>query len=237
MATSNKAEIYKPKDALVLARAACEWDAYRSAEFLDTLSAALAANGDFEQAVKIQTSAIKIASTRELPDFQKTFSLVPTKTSLSPRPLYHKSHTTFEIRKGSFMLRRSIITSLLFSTLVSVASAQVAQPPMAPLAPPPAGQQLPHQQRFKFPHPPIIPRPISKPYLDLMKKIISDMGNLQQEFQRAQTPDQQKAIVASFEPLRAKAMEVERYCSKLVKQRLHKIRRTKMLPILCLRHS
>jgi Tfp pilus assembly protein PilF len=86
MATSNKADIYKPKDALVLARAACEWDAYRSAEFLDTLSAALAANGDFEQAVKIQTSAIKIAAARELPDFQKRLALYQQKQAFRQGP-------------------------------------------------------------------------------------------------------------------------------------------------------
>ncbi|MGC4004847.1 MAG: tetratricopeptide repeat protein [Pirellulales bacterium] len=58
------------KAALILAKAACEWDAYRSYSYLETLAAAQAANADFAAAVTTQTAAIKIAPPAQRTDLE-----------------------------------------------------------------------------------------------------------------------------------------------------------------------
>jgi|GEM_PF-3402055 len=79
-ATSRDAKLYDPAAALVHAKAACEWDAYRSYQFLDTLAAAHAANGDFAAAVKTQTAALKICHARDLAELQARLALYEKKT-------------------------------------------------------------------------------------------------------------------------------------------------------------
>jgi len=54
-----------PAAALRMARRACEIDGHKTSEFVDTLAAAHAANGRFDEAVRIQQQAIDIISAPE----------------------------------------------------------------------------------------------------------------------------------------------------------------------------
>ncbi|MDX1961866.1 MAG: tetratricopeptide repeat protein [Pirellulales bacterium] len=74
-ATSPEAKFYDPSNALKLAQAACDWDAYRNHAFLDTLATCQAANGDFAAAIKTQTAAIAAAPAREQADLQARLKL------------------------------------------------------------------------------------------------------------------------------------------------------------------
>jgi len=78
-ATIPTAKFYDPVAALRLARAACEWDAYRSYQFLDTLAVAQAATGDFAAAVSTQTEAIKICPPRKQDELKARLTLYQNK--------------------------------------------------------------------------------------------------------------------------------------------------------------
>jgi tetratricopeptide (TPR) repeat protein len=60
-ATSKENEIYDPTGALKFARQACELTGYKHPGILDTLAAALAANGQFEKAAETAVKALEIA--------------------------------------------------------------------------------------------------------------------------------------------------------------------------------
>ncbi|MHC5185277.1 MAG: sulfatase-like hydrolase/transferase, partial [Planctomycetota bacterium] len=60
-ATSTLEGIYNPKEALVHALQLCELDGHHRAEYLDTLAAAYAANGDFRKAATTSEKAAGIA--------------------------------------------------------------------------------------------------------------------------------------------------------------------------------
>lgn len=74
-ATIPTAKFYDPAAALRLARAACEWDAYRSYQFLDTLAVAQAATGDYASAIATQTEALKITPPRKKDELQSRLAL------------------------------------------------------------------------------------------------------------------------------------------------------------------
>ncbi len=78
-ATNPAAKFYDPAAALKLARAACEWDAYRSYQFLDTLAVAQAATGDYAAAVATQTEALKIAPPRKQEELKTRLALYQNK--------------------------------------------------------------------------------------------------------------------------------------------------------------
>ncbi len=78
-ATVPTAKFYDPAAALRLARAACEWDAYRSYQFLDTLAVAQAATGDYAAAVATQTEALKIAPPRKQDELKARLALYQKK--------------------------------------------------------------------------------------------------------------------------------------------------------------
>jgi len=73
------AKFYDPAAALRLARAACEWDAYRSYQFLDTLAVTQAATGDYAAAVATQTEALKIAPLRKQDELEARLALYQNK--------------------------------------------------------------------------------------------------------------------------------------------------------------
>jgi Flp pilus assembly protein TadD len=60
-ATSKDEKFYDPPQALKFARQACEITEYQDPGMLDTLAAALAANGQFEKAAETAAKAIEIA--------------------------------------------------------------------------------------------------------------------------------------------------------------------------------
>lgn len=78
-ATSRNQEFYDPDQALTLARKACEFSDDNTPEQLDTLAAALAANGNFTEAVQTVTEAIGLAQSTDhkdlIADFQKHLEL------------------------------------------------------------------------------------------------------------------------------------------------------------------
>ncbi len=78
-ATVPTAPFYNPAGALKLARAACEWDAYRSYQFLDTLAVAQAATGDYATAVATQTEALKITPPRKQGELKARLALYQEK--------------------------------------------------------------------------------------------------------------------------------------------------------------
>jgi tetratricopeptide (TPR) repeat protein len=78
-ATNPMAKFYDPAAALRLARAACEWDAYRSYQFLDTLAMTQAATGDYVAAVATQTEALKITPPRKQEELKTRLALYQNK--------------------------------------------------------------------------------------------------------------------------------------------------------------
>ena len=60
-ATSKDEEFYNPGEALKFARQACELSEYQNPGMLDTLAAALAANGQFEEAAETIGKALQLA--------------------------------------------------------------------------------------------------------------------------------------------------------------------------------
>ncbi len=64
-ATSKDAKFYDPPEALKFARQACELTKYQNPGMLDTLAAALAANGEFDKAVETAQKAIQLAKSTE----------------------------------------------------------------------------------------------------------------------------------------------------------------------------
>ena len=64
-ATSKDEKFYNPGEALTFARWACELTKYQNPGMLDTLAAALAANGEFDKAAKTAGQAIQIAKSTE----------------------------------------------------------------------------------------------------------------------------------------------------------------------------
>lgn len=78
-ATVPTAKFYDPAAALRLARAACEWDAYRSYQFLDTLAVTQAATGDYAAAVATQTEALKITPPRKQDELKARLALYQNK--------------------------------------------------------------------------------------------------------------------------------------------------------------
>lgn len=69
LATGTKDSVRNGQRAVELASQACELTAYQNAGYLDTLAAAFAEKGEFENAVKWQEEAVKAAS-QEPPDIQ-----------------------------------------------------------------------------------------------------------------------------------------------------------------------
>jgi tetratricopeptide (TPR) repeat protein len=78
-ATNPMAKFYDPAAALRLARAACEWDAYRSFQFLDTLAVTQAATGDFAGALATQNEALKITPPRKQAELKARLALYQNK--------------------------------------------------------------------------------------------------------------------------------------------------------------
>jgi tetratricopeptide (TPR) repeat protein len=79
LATTSSEKHYNPKSALEYARNACEWDAYRSPQFLDTLAVVYAANGDFANAAKTAQVALDHALANEKPGIQSHLELFKKK--------------------------------------------------------------------------------------------------------------------------------------------------------------
>jgi arylsulfatase A-like enzyme/Tfp pilus assembly protein PilF len=65
-ATSKDKDLSNPEEALRLALHCCQIDDYKRPELLDTLAAAYASNSQFDEAVKMATKAIQIASQQGL---------------------------------------------------------------------------------------------------------------------------------------------------------------------------
>ena len=59
LATSKHEEIRNPQDAIELASYACDETSYRDPQYLDTLAAAYAADGEFTKAVEYQEKAVQ----------------------------------------------------------------------------------------------------------------------------------------------------------------------------------
>ena len=85
-ATSKDEKFYNPTKALTLARRACELSEYKEPGMLDTLAAALAANGQFDKAVETVAQAIQIAKSNgqkeRLRNFQNHLDLYKTRQTL-----------------------------------------------------------------------------------------------------------------------------------------------------------
>jgi len=60
-ATHHDARIRNSSEALTLAKKACELTSYKRPDLIDTLAAAYAANGDFDQAVTMQEKTLRLA--------------------------------------------------------------------------------------------------------------------------------------------------------------------------------
>jgi len=73
MATSKNQDLYDPAQALVLAQRVCKLTNNKDPRILDTLAAALAANGNFIEAVEIVNKAISLAESAERSDLVKDF--------------------------------------------------------------------------------------------------------------------------------------------------------------------
>ncbi|MBW1764975.1 MAG: tetratricopeptide repeat protein, partial [Deltaproteobacteria bacterium] len=85
-ATSKDEQFYNPPEALTFAQQACQLTKHQNPGMLDTLAAALAANGQFDKAAETAGKAIQIAKStgqNELvPDFQKHLNLYKTRQAL-----------------------------------------------------------------------------------------------------------------------------------------------------------
>ncbi len=85
-ATSKAEKFYDPGEALTFARQACELTEYQEPGMLDTLAAALAANGQFDKAAETAGKAIQIAKStgqnERVRDFQNHLNLYKTRQTL-----------------------------------------------------------------------------------------------------------------------------------------------------------
>ncbi len=85
-ATSKAAKFHNPPEALTFARRACELTEYQNPGMLDTLAAALAANGQFDKAAETAGKAIKIAKSTgqdaQAAGIQKHLDLYKTRKAL-----------------------------------------------------------------------------------------------------------------------------------------------------------
>ncbi len=85
-ATSKDEKFYNPPEALTFARRACELTEYKNPGMLDTLAAALAANGQFDKAAETAAKAITIAKStaqnERVRDFQNHLNLYKTRKAL-----------------------------------------------------------------------------------------------------------------------------------------------------------
>ena len=85
-ATSKDARFYDPGEAITFARQACELTEYQDPGMLDTLAAALAANGQFDKAVETAGKAIQIAKStgenQRVRGFQNHLNLYKTGQAL-----------------------------------------------------------------------------------------------------------------------------------------------------------
>ena len=70
LATGPKDDLRSGSRAVELANQACKLTEYKNSAYLDTLAAAYAENGDFDNAVKWQREAVKLAGD-EPPDVQE----------------------------------------------------------------------------------------------------------------------------------------------------------------------
>ncbi|MDD4267830.1 MAG: tetratricopeptide repeat protein [Pirellulaceae bacterium] len=69
LATSPEAEIRDGKKALQHAQRACELTSWKEAEYLDTLAACHAENGDFAEAIRWSQTAIELATDAEVAEY------------------------------------------------------------------------------------------------------------------------------------------------------------------------
>ena len=85
-ATSKDDRFYDPPEALKFAKQACQLSEYKDPGMLDTLAAALAANGQFDKAVETAGEAIEIATStgqnERLQGFQNHLNLYKTRQAL-----------------------------------------------------------------------------------------------------------------------------------------------------------
>ena len=78
LATSKHDHIRDGKAALADATKACELTTYNNAVFLDTLAAAYAETGDFDQAINWQQKAASLVSATRKPDYESRLNLYRT---------------------------------------------------------------------------------------------------------------------------------------------------------------
>lgn len=86
MATCPDAKVRNPKSALLAARRAIELDGEDEARYLDTLAAALAANGQFNDAVETMKEALKKAPEEELALMKQRLVAYQNKQGFQTKP-------------------------------------------------------------------------------------------------------------------------------------------------------
>jgi tetratricopeptide (TPR) repeat protein len=84
LATCPREDLRNGKESVALATSACEATAWKRSQFIDTLAAACAENGDFESAVKYQKQAM---------DGQDTTAA--TRLKYAPRLLLYEQHQAY----------------------------------------------------------------------------------------------------------------------------------------------
>jgi tetratricopeptide (TPR) repeat protein len=104
LATSRDSQLRSPKLALELSKQACELTSSRNAMFLDTLAAAYAASGNFDQAVETQKQALKELETltQDGPSKTKTWALNASGSFLGPAFFYAEQKPSWQKRLGMY---------------------------------------------------------------------------------------------------------------------------------------